>query len=254
MIEDYKLIQPLHWRLWPSPATTYFLTIPGPPWSKSRPRFGTKRGYRDPKDRAAELRTRAVFTRYVAEPFTGNVAVTCMFFRPNRQRIDADNLIKHVCDSGNGILWLDDSQVTAACGIIELDAQNPRTIVMVGEHESTMTRGTDYTVPCKACGAAIVVKPGAAIPTYCSKDCARSRYGDINLSAPVPCKGCGQPFVRKTSEQKHCGIACVPRKGVPRPSMQKPKPTCADCGATVSKPGYVRCRVCWKSARTERVS
>lgn len=76
----------------------------------------------------------------VRRPFTGNVGLVCLFFRPDRQRIDVDNLLKHVCDAANGVLWVDDTQCTAIAGVIGLDRDDPRTVIAVGVHESTMIR------------------------------------------------------------------------------------------------------------------
>lgn len=119
-------------------------TIPGPPWSKSRPAF-TRSGvaYTRPLDREAEKKTAAYLRQAVRQPFPGNVGLICIFYRPNRRVIDTDNLIKALCDSANGILWRDDSQATLVLGIMEYDKDNPRTLVAIGEHHSTLRRGTN---------------------------------------------------------------------------------------------------------------
>ncbi|MHC9292009.1 RusA family crossover junction endodeoxyribonuclease [Mycobacterium sp. LTG2003] len=120
---------------------SYTLTIPGVPWSKSRPRFTRKgRAFPDPKDVEAEKRTGTFLGATVRRPFTGNVGLACVFYRPTRRRIDADNLLKHVCDSANGVLWIDDSQCTAIAGVIDLDREDPRTVVAIAPHESGMVR------------------------------------------------------------------------------------------------------------------
>jgi Holliday junction resolvase RusA-like endonuclease len=117
------------------------VVIPGAPHSKARPRVGPRGGYSDPKDKAAEMRTGWIMRSGIKQVRTGNVAICCIFYRPNRQRIDADNLLKHICDSGNGVLWTDDSQITAIMGIVEIDASNPRTVLVMGDHLSTLVRG-----------------------------------------------------------------------------------------------------------------
>ena len=120
------------------------VTILGAPPSKSRPRFARSgHAYSKPADREAEKRTAAHLRAHIREPFPGNVGLACVFYRPNKQRIDTDNMLKHVCDSANGILWADDSQCTAIMGIAVLDADNPRTVVVVGEHVSTLKRGVN---------------------------------------------------------------------------------------------------------------
>ncbi len=151
----------------------YLLNLPGSPWSKSRPRFSRQgHAYPDPKDVAAEKET-GKFLKAQCAPFTGNVGLVCIFYRPNLKRIDADNLMKHVCDSGNGILWKDDSQITAEVSIVELDRDNPRTLIAVGKHASSMPRGSDAVYPCETCGGPIPVDESPA--RTCSVKCGRTR-------------------------------------------------------------------------------
>lgn len=117
------------------------LVLDGVPHSKERPRFDKQgRAYKSPVDAAAEEKTAWKLRPAFRQPLTGNLAVGCVFFRPNRQRIDKDNLLKHVLDAGNGIAWVDDAQVTAGYQVIELDIENPRTLLVVTRHVSSMDR------------------------------------------------------------------------------------------------------------------
>jgi len=101
------------------------VTIDGPPHTKARALLTRRGGVEHPgENRAAEKRTALHLKQSCPEPMTGNVALACIFFRPNRQRVDADNLLKHICDAATGVLWLDDSQVTAIVAIVELDASS----------------------------------------------------------------------------------------------------------------------------------
>jgi Holliday junction resolvase RusA-like endonuclease len=126
-----------------APGVTEYtsLVFEGDPASKARPRF-TKEGrvYKTDEDTAAEAATAWHLRRAFRQPWTGNLALGCVLFRPNRQRIDTDNLIKHICDAGNGIGWIDDAQFTAKYGVLELDAERPRTIVVVARHVSSLDR------------------------------------------------------------------------------------------------------------------
>ncbi|MEC3995242.1 RusA family crossover junction endodeoxyribonuclease [Actinacidiphila sp. DG2A-62] len=117
------------------------LVFDGDPAAKARPRF-SKGGqvYKTDEDTAAEQRTAWHLRRSFRQPWTGNLALGCVLFRPNRQRIDTDNLIKHICDAGNGIGWIDDAQFTAKYGVLELDAEHPRTVVVVVRHVSSLDR------------------------------------------------------------------------------------------------------------------
>ena len=232
---------------------TYFV-IPGAPPSKARHR-STRSGrtYRDPKDAAAEHRTATFMRQAVGAPFEGNVALGCVFFRPSRQRIDTDNMIKHVCDAANGVLWRDDSQVTAVIGITELDPGNPRTIVVIGRHVTSMTRGADAVYPCVVCDAPISMIGQTKHRATCSTACAVQARGYNPLDSLVPCTQCGQPFRRATKTQVLCSIVCRQaslrdvRKGAGRPFSQ-----CIDCGCTLAHKRGGRCRDCWRITATAK--
>lgn len=118
----------------------YVITIPGDPHPKGRPRFGRGRAFTRQRDLDAEADMAAHLRAALPGPLEGNIAVACCFFRRTRHRVDADNLVKHVCDAANGVLWQDDSQVTAEVGVVELDRANPRTVILLSRHHSTMER------------------------------------------------------------------------------------------------------------------
>lgn len=126
----------------------HVLTIPGVPYSKSRPRFTSQgRPYPKPEDVEAERTTGVYLRATVRRPFTGNVALACLFFRPNRTIVDTDNLLKHVCDAANGVLWVDDQQCTGLTGVLDLDRDDPRTVVAVGVHECALVRDLSNPTP-----------------------------------------------------------------------------------------------------------
>lgn len=172
-------------------TTMTVMCLSGNPPAKVRHRYrvigtGKKRHvqtYADPVDAAAEKRT-ADFLRQALPmgPMTGNVALAALFYRASRQSIDTDNLLKHIGDAGNGIAWEDDSQITAAAGIIELDASEPRTIFAIAPHRSTMLRGTDAVGQCRACG-----EPCDLDRLFCSTACAGAgrRKGFVPFGTPV---------------------------------------------------------------------
>ncbi|MGW6456316.1 RusA family crossover junction endodeoxyribonuclease [Streptomyces sp. NPDC055078] len=125
-----------------APGVTEYavLVLPGDPPSKARPRFGNGRTYKTDVDTAAEDRTGWQLRRSFREPWRGNLALGAVFFRPDRQRIDVDNMVKHVADAGNGIAWLDDAQITAVYAVAELDVEHPRTLIVVARHVSSLDR------------------------------------------------------------------------------------------------------------------
>ncbi|MFI8976854.1 RusA family crossover junction endodeoxyribonuclease [Nocardia asteroides] len=118
----------------------YVITLPGDPHPKGRPSFGQGRAFTRRVDLDAEAETARLLAATLPAPLEGNVAIACLFYRRTRRRVDADNLVKHVCDAANGVLWKDDSQVTAELGVVELDRSNPRTVILLSRHDSTMER------------------------------------------------------------------------------------------------------------------
>lgn len=227
-----------------------YVVIPGPPASKARPRFTrTGRAYSAPGEREAEAHTRSYLERMVDEPWTGNVALGCVFFRPNYQRIDVDNMLKHVNDAANEVLWRDDSQVTALMGLVEYDAENPRTLVMLAPHRSTLARGSDHSRECLICG-----KPFSLIginpkKRTCSKECAVRLRGYVPLNEEVPCAQCGAPFVRQTTAQTMCSSACRSASLAGRNrgrATDRPFSVCVDCGTQLTHRRGGRCRDCWR--------
>lgn len=180
---------------WP-PVWRYTLVIPGPPATKVRHR-STKTGqtYKDAADVASEKFTATHLHRLRTAnggPLTGNVALGAVFYRPDMQWIDADNMVKHLCDAGNGVLWLDDSQVTAQCGVVEYDPTNPRTVLVVGPHYSGMRRGTD----------------AATTRTRTTRTARRSaRF--------ATCEGCGKPIAKTLTWCNTCRRGLLSRDANP---------------------------------------
>lgn len=220
--------------------------MPGNPWSKSRPRFARGRTYQPRDDLAAEQALR-LHLRGCGH-FTGNVFLACHFFRANYQRIDADNLLKHVCDSAIGALWTDDSQVTAVVAVIDYDPDNPRTVIVAGNHDSTLARGSDQAKECAACGELFIPSAGKrrVEQACCGRRCARIvASGGVDLSQPVPCAECGQPFKRVTSEQILCSRACRVTQLRGRPRLRAAPKCCVQCGAVLTHRHGGRCRACW---------
>ena len=180
----------------------------------------------------------------IAQPYLGNVALVCIFYRSNKQRIDTDNMLKHVCDSANGIAWIDDSQVTAIAGLIELDPSNPRTVIAIAPHVTTMQRGVDSNRGCKRCGESIHIMGLWHKKEYCDK----CRYV-VMQRAPrdeIRCLHCQGLFRPKVS-QKICSPACriqwltARKRGKPKPFSQ-----CTKCGKMLTHKRGGQCRDCWR--------
>jgi Holliday junction resolvase RusA-like endonuclease len=222
-------------------------TVLGEPVSKPRPRFTrTGKPYRTRQDVDAEQRIAWHLRRLFARPWTGNIALGCVFFRPDKQRIDVDNMLKHVCDAANGIAWVDDSQVTAVYGVAELDVERPRTLLVFARHSSSLLRGTDNVRACPQCGVEFPLI-GRTTRRFCSLPCSRRARGH-NLAEPVACKQCGKPFKRTTAAQQMCSRECRADslRGRNR-SRGQPKSACTECGKTLAHRRGGRCRACWRA-------
>lgn len=204
-----------------------YFVLPGDPKSKARPRLGKGGRFYDPSHPHEEVMRGAIgatITR-AGGPYLGNVAIACVFFRSNQQRIDSDNMMKLVMDAATGVAWVDDCQVTCQMGIVELDPDAPRTLVVMGEHDSTMPRGENaHRFVCAHCGQVFrrTDRAPARPPRWCSTTCR----GEASRQAKV-------------------------RPGQGRGPKGQPPGKCVDCGRELVKRSFVRCRDCWKIARAE---
>lgn len=150
------------------------IVLDGDPMSKARSRFARKSGaYTPPSVREAE--NRWIDRLSGIEPFSGNVAVACIFVRGSSQRIDVDNMLKLVMDAcTRAKVWRDDSQVTGVAAVEELDPHEPRSVLALAPHTSTMRRGTDHWPACPTCGEQF--NPvGKKKAVFCSAKCRAER-------------------------------------------------------------------------------
>lgn len=176
--------------------------VSGEPRSKARPRVG-KYGNVYTPGKVEERTTGNELRREFPKPVDGNLAVFCIFYRSSRSRVDVDNMLKHVLDSATGIVWQDDSQVTAVAGIVELDRSNPRTVVVVAPHRSTMEREPILRT-CGSCKRQFVVRKTGEKENqrFCSVECA-------NVARRVPsraCAGCGKPTTKQSELCRSCWL------------------------------------------------
>lgn len=185
--------------------------IPGNPPTKARPRF-SKHGhaYTSAEAREAEKVTAWELKTYFKEPLKGNLAVACVFCRRTKGRVDVDNLMKHLLDSANKVAWYDDYQITALCGMLDLDRENPRTIFAVGQHlNSTMDRSDPTTVgsegTCTRCGERFT------LDTSQRRVCLNCRSA---TQGQLVCPSCGGPKSRNAIACRQC--AASSRRGVSR--------------------------------------
>lgn len=234
-------------------AVTFFVH-PGAPVSKSRAKFSrkTSKFYTPTASVDAQDALADVFLDLTeGRTLVGAVAMVLGFYRPNFHRIDIDNLTKLVMDAGTQAkVWKDDCQVVAQTCYMELDIDNPRTVVAWCEVPSTLDRSRRFT--CVVCGQLFYRGGTAAIrnpPKHCSREClSESRRRDRALAR---CPRCGTEFKRNSAGQRYCGKSCAAaeRWVRQRAALQRPKPTCSVCGGPVSRREYTRCVGCSPKGR-----
>lgn len=89
-------------------------------------------------DRCLRARPRR---RGVAAPDCGcgwcssTFSVVLRVFLADRRKVDVDNIAKAILDGANGVLWLDDSQVTDLKVSSDMSRKNPRVEVEVSRYE-----------------------------------------------------------------------------------------------------------------------
>lgn len=210
--------------LCPSSDSMIMTRIPGNPKSKKRARAGAHGVYRTTADKEAERHVESYLAvSFPGGPRKGYFAVGCIFFRGDRQRVDVDNLLKLVMDAATNIVWLDDAQVTAQLGVVEYDPDNPRTVVMIGEHETTMERPSDQAF-CEQCGKEFQRNTMAS--RFCSRLCSGLSQRTMGESR---CPTCRTVFRRRQKAQVYCSKSCA-RKATKGAGPKNDPPKCQECG------------------------
>ena len=225
---------------------------PGPPVSKSRARWSAKTGKFYTPGSTDTAQTAMAWEMKAAMggvKLLGAVAVVVTFYRPNFQRIDIDNLTKLVMDAATEAeVWVDDCHVVAQAAVMELDIENPRTIVAFGVVKSTMDRSARFT--CTVCGKAFTRAGLAALkrpPKTCSRECRDELYRRDRGEARCPC--CEAIFQRRVAGQRYCGRPCADRWARGNPPGPRSKPICLTCGGPTSSRAVVRCVKCAPKGR-----
>lgn len=235
-----------------NPDELLYFVHEGAPASKARARWSgkTRRHYTPDETRTAQEALAWRFRSAMGgrEPFKGCIAVVAIFFRPNYQRIDVDNLMKLVMDAATQArVWVDDCYVTAQAAFVELDPFRPRTLVIFGPATSSLDRSFRFT--CRRCGNPFN-RAGTATfknpPKFCSREC---RYAAARQEAA--CAKCGTVFKRHRAQQRYCSRVCSRSSPLVRQNSgnQRPWPKCITCGGRVSRREYRQCANCAPKGR-----
>ncbi len=109
------------------PKQSVAFNVVGIPRPKQSFRYGNRHGYQP--ERVTDWQD---YVRYEAKaamagrpPFAGSLEVFIDFWLPDKRRRDLDNLSKGVLDACNGIVWVDDQQVTALHLVKHFNIQEP---------------------------------------------------------------------------------------------------------------------------------
>lgn len=117
---------------------------PGNPLPQARSRSRAGQGHYTPaptRQAQTRLRNHLADLSGTRPWLTGNLALVCIFYRDTARLVDGDNLLKLVQDAGTKAnVWRDDSQITGGAQLIELDRRNPRTVIALAPHASTLRR------------------------------------------------------------------------------------------------------------------
>ena len=111
--------------------TRFFVS--GTPVPKQSFKMGRNGGYTDTRVITWQDIVAYEAKRHFTEPLTGDVNEVMVFTRPNRRRVDCENLVKAVNDALNGIAFVDDSQVVHQDITKRFDRANPGVWIEIEE-------------------------------------------------------------------------------------------------------------------------
>lgn len=105
------------------------IVIKGEPKAKLRPRVGKGRVYSP--DSAVEQATAWEMKAQWSRPaWESEVWVIVNFYLSPSRKVDIDNLLKHVFDAGNNVLWTDDRLIRMVSAAM-VDSPEPRTEISI---------------------------------------------------------------------------------------------------------------------------
>lgn len=241
---------------WPYPIPkddlVLSLVYDGEPISKQRVRFGAGGTVYTPaktrhyeKTIGWELRAKL---QGIEPDSESKFALRCIFYRSNRQRIDCDNLIKAISDAATGVVWQDDNQVLEVIGRLFLKDETPRVEVAIYRIPDTTPAKN-----CLHCGKRFNTPPSVD-SNHCSMECRNNA-----THVKVTCKECSKEFeIVQSLAKKRAGFCSRDCSVIYHGRQKRRKGSdlwiCQDCGGSVSRKEYVRCRSCSMKHRSDPTS
>lgn len=107
--------------------------IPGPPVVQQRHRKGMYGNMYDPT-KEEKIRMGWMMIEQGARPLSGPIGIEVVFYGAKKVG-DLDNMIKALCDAGNGILWEDDRQVVAIEAQVIRGGNREQTVFVIKQLE-----------------------------------------------------------------------------------------------------------------------
>ena len=132
---------------------TYTFVIPGKPVAKGRPRFAMRGikaiAYTPDRTKQWEKAAKRIIKAVMkgGPPMEGPVYVCCEIYMPKPKKMtrshhtikpDIDNFVKNAFDAMNGIVFIDDAQITRITAFKEY-SDDPRVVIHVSEIEQSLT-------------------------------------------------------------------------------------------------------------------
>lgn len=210
------------------------VVIPGVPMSKQRPRFVRKTGAvftpKETRDREHAI-GQYVWAQGWRKPPEPELAfgVRAVFYVPDQQRKDVDNMLKLVLDGLNKVIWEDDSQVGEVMGWKREDAENPRTELVVYSLGYPAKRMAE----CGHCHKRYRSYPSWKYRQFCSAKC---RDLQAMTGKYLKCAQCHTEFYRATyrvaaakGAYQYCSSNC-------KTAATTQELECLQCGAAFRRP------------------
>lgn len=112
----------------------------GKPISKDNEKIRNKQGRIFKSKRFRQFEQSVRYDAQIAmqgnPPIEGDVRATLVFYFPDKRRTDLFNAPKSVCDALNGVVYIDDKQITEGHLYVRYDKDNPRTEIQIERIES----------------------------------------------------------------------------------------------------------------------